>query len=179
MIWEVIGLGFLLSLDNFRVAIVLGTVPFGFRRAVQIALAFGLWDVVMPLAGLTVGSAVGDVIGSYAEYVGSAVLGAYGLYLLITAMRNPEAEELDHPWALFGIPFSLGLDNLVAGASLGMLGFSPVFSSVVFGITTAVMSLLGLQLGRFAARLIHIRADLLSGVALIAAAVMLPILFGS
>lgn len=178
MIWEVLALGFLLSLDNFRVAIVLGTVPFGFRRAVQIALTFGFWDVVMPLVGLTVGSFVGDAIGPFAEYIGSAVLGAYGLYLLVNAMRKPESEELDHPWALFGIPFSLSLDNLLAGASLGLLGFSPVFSSVVFGVMTAVMSLIGLQLGRYAARLISIRSDLLSGIALIAAAVMLPILFG-
>lgn len=178
MIWEVIGLGFLLSLDNFRVAIVLGTVPFGPRRAVQIALTFGFWDVVMPLVGLTLGSYVGDVIGPFAEYVGSAVLGAYGVFLLVGAMRKPESEKLDHPWALFGIPFSLSLDNLVAGTSLGLLGFSPVFSSIVFGVITAVMSLIGLQLGRYAACLVHIRSDLLSGVALIAAAIALPILFG-
>ncbi len=178
MIWEVLALGFLLSLDNFRVAIVLGTVPFGFRRAVQVALTFGFWDVVMPLVGLTLGSYVGDVIGSVAEYVGSAALGAYGLYLLISAIRKPESATLDHPWALFGIPFSLSLDNLLAGASLGLLGFSPVFSSVVFGTITAVMSLIGLQAGRYAARLIHIRSDLLSGVALIAAAIALPLLFG-
>jgi hypothetical protein len=35
MIWALIGVGFVLSLDNFRVSIVIGTVPFGFRRAVQ------------------------------------------------------------------------------------------------------------------------------------------------
>jgi putative Mn2+ efflux pump MntP len=38
MIWALIGVGFVLSLDNFRVSIVIGTVPFGFRRAVQVAL---------------------------------------------------------------------------------------------------------------------------------------------
>lgn len=178
MIWEVLGLGVLLSLDNFRVAIVLGTVPFGFRRAVQIALTFGFWDVVMPLVGLALGSVVADTIGSVAEYVGSAALGAYGLYLLVNAMRKPESAELDHPWALFGIPFTLGMDNLLAGASLGLIGFSPVFSAIAFGATTAVMSLIGLQLGRYAARLVRIRSDLLSGVALIAAAVVLPLLFG-
>jgi putative Mn2+ efflux pump MntP len=29
MIWEVLVLGFVLGLDNFRVSIALGTVPFG------------------------------------------------------------------------------------------------------------------------------------------------------
>jgi manganese efflux pump family protein len=178
MIWQLLVLGFVLSLDNFRVSIVLGTVPFGVRRVVQVALMFGLWDGVMPLVGLLLGDYVGESIGPVAEIVGSIALGGYGLYLLVSALRNPEPNELDHPWALFGIPLSLSLDNLLAGASLGLLGFSPVFSAAVFGATTAVMSVAGLFLGRALGRLIRIRADLLSGVALIIAAIVLPIAFG-
>jgi putative Mn2+ efflux pump MntP len=73
---------------------------------------------------------------------------------------------------------TLSLDNLLAGASLGMLGLSPWFSAAVFGVMTAVMSLVGLLLGRVAARLVRIRSDLLSGVALIIAAATLPVAFG-
>jgi putative Mn2+ efflux pump MntP len=179
MIWEVFVLGFVLSLDNFRVAIALGTVPFGLKRAVQVALTFGLWDTIMPLVGLLIGHEIGEAVGSVAEWVGAAALGAYGLYLVITALRNPEPDELDHPWALFGIPFTLSLDNLFAGASLGLLGLSPWLSAGVFGAITAVMSLIGLQLGRAAARLVRIRSDLLGGVTLIIAAVALPLVFGN
>jgi manganese efflux pump family protein len=179
MIWEVLVLGFVLSLDNFRVSIALGTVPFGLKRAVQVALTFGLWDTIMPLIGLLIGRQIGAAVGGVAEWVGAAALGTYGLYLVITALRNPEPEELDHPWALFGIPFTLSLDNLFAGASLGLLGLSPWLSASVFGAMTAVMSLIGLQLGRAAARLVRIRSDLLGGVTLIIAAVALPLVFGN
>ena len=179
MIWEVFVLGFVLSLDNFRVAIALGTVPFGLKRAVQVALTFGLWDTIMPLVGLLIGHQIGKAVGDLAEWVGAAALGAYGLYLVVTALRNPEPDELDHPWALFGIPFTLSLDNLFAGASLGLLGLSPWLSASVFGAITAVMSLIGLQLGRAAARLVRIRSDLLGGVTLIIAAVALPLVFGN
>ena len=178
MIWEILALGFVLSLDNFRVSIALGTVPFGLKRAVQVALTFGLWDTIMPLIGLLIGRRIGEDVGDVAEVVGAAALGGYGLFLVISALRNPEPDELDHPWALFGIPFSLSLDNLFAGASLGLLGLSPWFSAAVFGVMTAVLSLVGLLVGRFATRLIRIRSDLLSGVSLIAAAVALPLMFG-
>ncbi|MFD4252447.1 manganese efflux pump MntP [Amycolatopsis thermoflava] len=178
MIWEVLVLGFVLSLDNFRVSIALGTVPFGLKRAVQVALVFGLWDTVMPLLGLLIGQRIGDAFGVVANVVGAAALGGYGLYLLVSALRHPEPDELDHPWALFGIPLTLSLDNLFAGGSLGILGLSPWFSAAVFGVMTAVLSLVGLQLGRAAARLIRIRSDLLSGLALIVAAATLPVLFG-
>jgi putative Mn2+ efflux pump MntP len=62
---------------------------------------------------------------------------------------------------------------------LGLLGFAPWISATVFGLTTVVMSLVGLHVGRVAARLIRIRSDLLSGVALIVAAIVLPIAFGN
>lgn len=178
MIWEVLVLGFVLSLDNFRVSIALGTVPFGLKRAMQVAVVFGLWDAIMPLIGLLVGRKIGDEVGDVAELVGAVALGAYGLYLVISALRNPEPEELDHPWALFGIPFTLSLDNLFAGASLGLLGLAPWFSAAIFGAMTAVLSLVGLQVGRAAAHLVRIRSDLLAGVTLIIAAVALPLVFG-
>jgi putative Mn2+ efflux pump MntP len=178
VIWEVLGLGFVLSLDNFRVSVALGTVPFSLRRAVQVALTFGLWDFVMPLVGLVLGRQVGSAIGPFTDLVGSIVLGGYGLYLLMSALRKPEPPAPDHAWVLFGIPLSLSLDNLVTGAGLGLLGLSPWFSSLLFGAITVVMSLVGLQVGRFVAGLIHIRWDFVSGIALIASAILLPILFG-
>ena len=178
MIGEILVLGFVLSLDNFRVSIALGTVPFGLKRAVQVALAFGLWDAIMPLVGLLIGRQIGELVGGVADLVGAAALGGYGLYLVISALLNPQADELDHPLALFGIPVMLSPAHLVAGASLGILGLSPWFSAAVFGAMTVVMSLIGLRLGRAAARFIRIRSDLLSGVTLIVAAVALPLVFG-
>lgn len=171
-------LGFTLGLDNFRSSIALGTVPFGIRRALQIALVFGIWDAVAPLVGGVLGHYFGKAIGPFADYIGPAVLGIYGLYLLVGAIRNPEPEELDHPWVtLFGMPLSLSVDNLLAGTGLGVLGFSPVIPAVTFGVMTAVMSFIGMRLGRAAASVVRIRPDLVSGISLVAAAIVLPIVF--
>lgn len=171
-------LAFTLSLDNFRSSIALGTIPFGLRRAVQIAVIFGVWDALAPLVGGLLGHYFSEAIGPIADYVGPAVMGSYGLYLLVGVVRNPEPEELDHPWVtLLGMPLSLSVDNLLAGTGLGLLGFSPVIPAVVFGVVTAVMSFAGLYVGRVAARAIRIRSDLLSGVSLVAAAIVLPMVF--
>jgi putative Mn2+ efflux pump MntP len=175
MIGELLVLGFVLSLDNFRASIALGTLPFSRRRAVQVALTFGLWDGLAPLAGVLLGRYFNQAFGWIAGYVGPAVMGAYGLYLLVRALRSAAPEELDHPWALFGIPLSLSLDNLLAGTSLGLLGFSPLLSAGIFAAITFLMSLAGLCLGRVAAHLIRIRSDLLSGIVLVIMAVVLAL----
>lgn len=175
---EVLALGFFLSLDNFRSSIALGTIPFSFRRAVQIAIVFGVWDGIAPLVGGALGHYVGGMIGPIADYVGPALMGLYGLYLLFGALRKPAPDEIDQPWVtLFGMPLSLSVDNLLAGTGLGLLGFSPFIPAAIFGVMTAVMSLVGLTIGRFAVRLIPIRSDLVSGISLLSAAIILPIMF--
>jgi manganese efflux pump family protein len=173
MIGDLLILGITLSLDNFRTAIALGALRLTWRHAAQVSLVFGFWDAVAPLVGILGGSYLAQTIGSTADYVGAVVLGAYGLYLLVRAWRSPAPEELDERWALFGLPLPLSVDNVVAGTSLGLLGFSPWLAPPLFGVITALMTFVGLQLGRAIAHVINIRSDLLTGVALLIMAVLL------
>jgi manganese efflux pump family protein len=173
MLGNLLILGLVLSLDNFRTAIVLGAQRLPWRDAVQVSLAFGFWDAVAPLVGILIGDYLAESIGSTADYVGAAVLGAYGVYLLVEAWRSDEPEEMDKRWALIGLPLPLSVDNVVAGTSLGLLGYSPWIAPPLLGVITTLMTLVGLQLGRLTAERIRIRSDLLTGVALvIMAAVM-------
>ena len=166
-------LGLVLSLDNFRLAIALGAFKLSWRRALRIAVVFGLWDTFSPLVGLLIGSYFGEEIGEAADFLGPIVLLVYGLYLVIRSLQTEAPEDLDERMALFGIPLSLSLDNLLAGTGLGMLGFPPVFTAAVFGTITALMTFVGLQLGGVVARFVPIRADLLSGLGLSIMAVVL------
>jgi putative Mn2+ efflux pump MntP len=178
MTGELLILGITLSLDNFRTAIVLGALQLTWRHAVQVALVFGFWDMAAPLVGILGGDYFAQTIGSAADYVGAVVLGTYGLYLLVEASRTPAPEEFDQRWALFGLPLPLSVDNVVAGTSLGLLGFSPWLAPPLFGAITALMTFVGLAIGRAAARLIRIRSDLLTGVALIITAILLGLGLG-
>jgi putative Mn2+ efflux pump MntP len=173
MIGQLLILGVTLGLDNFRTAIVLGALRLTRRHAVQVAVVFGFWDLMAPLVGILVGDVFAEQIGSFADYVGAGVLAAFGIYLLIESWRNPAPEEMDQRWALFGLPLPLSIDNVVAGTSLGLLGFSPWIAPPLFGVTTVVMTFVGLEIGRAAARYIRIRSDLVTGVALIVMAILL------
>ena len=173
MIGSLFILGFTLSLDNFRTAIALGGLKFGWRRALQVAFVFGFCDAVAPLIGILIGHYWSEEIGSTAEYVGAIALGAYGLYLILRAWRTAASEDLDRPWAVFGLLVPLSADNVVAGTTLGLLGYSPWLAAPMFGAITFAMALLGLHIGHAAAHVIRIRPDLLTGVALVVMATVL------
>ena len=168
-------LAFVLSLDNFRLAIALGPFQLSWRRALRMAVVFGLWDGFSPLVGLLIGRYFGQEIGPVADTLGPIVLLVYGIYLVVRSLQTEAPEGLDERMALFGIPLSLSLDNLLAGTGLGMLGYPPVFTAAVFGMITVLMTFVGLQLGGVAARFIPIRSDLLSGMGLSIVAVVLAL----
>ena len=173
MIGSLLILGFTLSLDNFRTAIALGGLRLNWRRSLEVALVFGLCDGLAPLVGILVGRYWGETIGETGEYVGAIGLGLYGLFLLIKAWRTEAPEEMERPWAVFGLIIPLSADNIVAGTSLGLLGVSPWLAPLVFGVTTAVMAFIGLCLGRAAVGFIRIRPDLLTGAALVVMATVM------
>jgi manganese efflux pump family protein len=172
MLLDLLVLGFALSLDNFRTAVILGPLRFRWRRTLEIALVFGFFDGAAPLVGILLGHDLSEKIGGgIADIAGAAAIGLYGLYLILRALRTSTQEELEaeHRWSIFGLPVPLSLDNVIAGTGLGLLGLSPLVPATLFGTITFIMTLVGLQLGRMLSRFvpIRIRCDLLVGVALV------------
>lgn len=161
-------LGFALSLDSFRVSLGLGALKLRTIRQLQIVLAFGLCDGLAPLIGLLIGKSLVSYVGVWTEYLGPIALCAYGVYVIYVARRCADtgAKEPDG-WIVLGVPLSLSLDNLIAGASLGVVGFPLLLSVMVIGLMSALMSLIGLRLGGMAVRFLRINTELLGGVALL------------
>ena len=161
-------LGFALSLDSFRVSVGLGTLKLSRLRQLQIVIAFGVCDALAPLIGLLIGKSLLQIIGPWVEHLGPLLLCAYGVYVIYIAQRcaGRETGETDR-WMVLGLPLSLSLDNLIAGTTLGMIGFPIVLSVAIIGAMSSLFSLAGLRLGRTAVNLLRFRADLIGGVVLI------------
>jgi manganese efflux pump family protein len=93
---------------------------------------------------------------------------------VIKALVAPEHADPDLRFATRGLPLPLSVDNVAAGAALGIAGFSPWLAPPVFGTITFFMSVAGHQVGRTAAHFIpRIRTDLLTGLAFVTMAVLL------
>ena len=96
MVLDLIALGFVLSLDNFRPAVILGPLRFPWRHALEVSIVFGFFDGVAPLVGILVGHDAGQKIGGdMADHVGATALALYGIYLIVRALRTATQEELE------------------------------------------------------------------------------------
>jgi putative Mn2+ efflux pump MntP len=173
-VFALLSLGFTLSLDNFRTSIVLGGLKPSLLRSIKTSAIFGLWDGVAPLVGIIVGGYLSDKISSTADIVAAIGLGLYGLFVVVKALVRPEHADPDLRFATRGLPIPLSVDNVAAGAALGIAGFSPWLAPPVFGFVTFVMSVAGHQIGKTAAHFVpRIRTDLLTGLAFLTMAILL------
>ena len=175
-VFALLSLGFTLSLDNFRTSLVLGGLKPSLMRSIKTSAIFGLWDGLAPLVGIIVGHFLSDKISSTADIVAAIGLGLYGLFVVVKALVSPEAADPDLRFATRGLPIPLSVDNVAAGAALGIAGFSPWLAPPLFGFVTFWMSFAGHQIGKTAVTFIpRIRTDLLTGIAFVAMAVFLVV----
>ncbi|NKQ58035.1 hypothetical protein HFP15_34755 [Amycolatopsis sp. K13G38] len=173
-----LAIGFVLSLDNFRSSLVLGGLKPTIVQSVKTSAIFGLWDAVAPLVGLLIGDALGDLIDDdTTNTIVMIGLGVYGLFLVVRALRSPESADPNLKWARWGLPIPLSVDNIAAGAALGVAGYSPWLAPILFGSMTFLMSLAGHQIGRTVAHFINyipkVNTDLLVGACFAAMAVLM------
>ena len=169
-----ISLGFTLSLDNFRMSIALGGMKPTLLRSIKTSFIFGLWDGIAPLVGILIGGYLSNKIDSTADMIAAIGLGLYGLFVVVRALISDEHADPDLKFATRGLPLPLSVDNVAAGASLGLLGYSPWLAPLLFGMTTFVVSVAGHQIGRTAVEFVpRIRTDLLTGIAFMTMGVLL------
>jgi manganese efflux pump family protein len=171
--FALLSLGFTLSLDNFRMSIALGGLKPTLLRSVKTSLIFGMWDGIAPAVGIIVGHYLSQKIDSTADMIAAIGLGGYGLFVVVRALLSDEHADPDLRVATRGLPLPLSVDNVAAGASLGLAGYSPWLAPLLFGTVTFLMSVAGHQIGRTAAHFVpRIRTDLLTGLAFVAMAAL-------
>ncbi|WP_226347088.1 manganese efflux pump MntP [Agilicoccus flavus] len=142
------------SADAFAVALGKGlTLPRVDRRSVlAIAATFGLFQAVMPLVGWLLGAAFADYIRAVDHWIAFALLAGIGLHMIWAAVR-PEHEDDEAPGRLRRrdltvLGLATSIDALVIGVSLAFMEVDILPTVAVIGVTTFVLSAVGVALGR-------------------------------
>jgi putative Mn2+ efflux pump MntP len=137
------------------------------------------FEMAMPIVGLLLGRALGELVGVGADYVAIAVLGLLGFWMLIHEdADDPEkADRLEagHGLVLIALGLSISLDELAIGFTIGLLHLSLWLAVVLIGAQAFIVAQLGLRLGARLSEALRERAEQLAGLALIGLALLLAI----
>lgn len=142
------------------------------RHVLLVALLFGGFQALMPLIGFVVGVRIGPLVQAWDHWIAFVLLSALGAKMLHSAMQTHEenTQPARDPFALRALllmAVATSIDALAVGVTLPMLNAPLITSLVTIGVTTAVLSGIGLLLGRRFGSMLGPRLDVAGGLVLI------------
>lgn len=177
---QVFALAIGLSMDATAVAAARGitTSEVRAKHVAIVAIAFGGAQAAMPLLGYGLGAALGPLMSRYGHWLAFVLLVGIGAKMLWEARKTdddaPNDDKKGDPWGfrvMAGLAVATSIDAFAAGVTLPLLDAPLVVSIVTIGVTTAVLSGVGLLVGRRLGAIFGKRLEVVGGLVLVALAV--------
>lgn len=144
------------------------------RHFLIVATYFGGFQALMPLLGWQLGERLGAAVATWDHWIAFGLLVGIGLKMIKDASGHSSGHVPHDGSDVFGLRVMLilavatSIDAFAVGVTLPLMNAPFVLSLCTIGVTTAVLSALGLAIGRrFGAKVGH-RMDMVGGVVLIA-----------
>jgi putative Mn2+ efflux pump MntP len=142
------------------------------RPAIRLAFHLGLFQALMPIIGWFLGSQAVRFVGGYGRWIAFGLLVYIGGRMILESAgkRGPDPDLGPDPsrgWTMVGLSVATSIDALAVGVSLAMLGVAIWQPSVIIGVVTAAISLVGIVIGDRVGRRLGAKVELLGGLLLI------------
>ncbi len=162
-------IAFALGMDAFSLGIGLGMRGMMTQQLFAMSGTIGMMHILMPLAGMTLGRHMNGWVGDIAVWVGGGLLCILGGTMLWSSLREASASSASVTtfWGMLVSSFSVSLDSLSAGFSLGILSTDAPFALGLFGMFGGLMGGLGMILGKFLGHWVGNYGEALGGLILL------------
>ena len=161
-----------LSMDAFAVAICKGLSmkKVTLKKAAIVGLYFGVFQALMPLIGYFVGIQFESVIVSIDHWLAFLLLGVIGFNMVRSSFQKDDEmddkEDISFK-AMLPLAVATSIDALAVGVTFAFLGTDIVPAISVIGITTMLLSMIGVKISSMLGEKFKSRAELLGGCILI------------
>jgi putative Mn2+ efflux pump MntP len=142
-------MAFALGMDAFSIGLGMGMVSLRYRQIFKIGLLIGLFHIVMPLLGMSIGKQLTLYFGDVATIIGGCLLLWLGIQMVFSSF-HPSEEPFVTPigYGLLLFAISVSLDSFSVGLSLGIFGARVLITILLFGIMSTLLTWMGLIMGR-------------------------------
>ena len=176
MFIELFLLGIGLAMEAFAVSVCkgLGMRRLNKKQTLIIGLYFGGFQALMPLIGWLLGSQFQKYITSIDHWNAFILLGFIGGKMMIEAIREWNEEEtvdvidapLDHKNMLV-LAVATSIDALAVGITFAFLDTPIIEAITIIGITTMIISIIGVVVGNFFGSRYKSKAEFIGGLILV------------
>lgn len=159
-----------LSMDAFAVAVSKGLSlrTITVKDMMIVGLWFGLFQGLMPLIGYLLGTYSGAFIHHYSSWIAFILLTLIGINMIREAYGEEEESDSSLSFkTMFILAIATSIDALAVGVSLALLEVNILESVIIIGITTFIISAIGVKIGSIFGAKYKSKAEIAGGVILI------------
>jgi putative Mn2+ efflux pump MntP len=155
---EVLLLALGLAMDAFAIAVAAtATGKIDNKRAIfRLSFHFGLFQFLMPVIGWFAGDYIEKYIIAFGHLVAFILLVVVGIRMIAGAFEPGKVADVNvdpsRGFSLIMLSLVTSIDALAVGFSLALIKIDIWYPSLIIGIITAAMSLIGIHLGNLAGR---------------------------
>lgn len=163
-----------LAMDAFAVSIATGTTykKSKTNHAFRIALAFGVFQAIMPVIGWFTGRALKDFIAGYDHWVAFTLLAIIGSKMIYESFKIKQAQkqtDILSAAVLMTLAIATSIDALAVGITFSFLLAGPlVIAVIIIGLVTFGLSYMGFYVGKSFGHFFETRIEAIGGLILIA-----------
>ena len=174
--FEIIFIALALSIDAFAVSVAsaaTGQIT-GKRAVFRLAFHFGFFQFLMPILGWLAGITLQPLIAPYDHWVAFSLLFIVAIRMFRSKGGELAGSKNSDPskgMLLLMLATATSIDALAVGLSLAMLSITVWLPSLMIGIITSSMSLIGIFLGQRLQLRLGRTAEIMGGVILILIAI--------
>lgn len=168
--WELFILAVALSMDAFAVANCKGlsTERITLSRALLVGAYFGGFQALMPTIGFFLAFGFRSYIESFDHWIAFALLVLIGFSMIRESLEK--SEKMNDSFgvrAMLPLAVSTSIDAMAAGVELAVDGKNIWLSAAVIGVTTFILSAIGLKIGNLFGAKYKSKAELCGGIVLV------------
>ena len=141
-----------LSMDAFAVSVGKGlsVQKINLRHSLSVGVWFGGFQALMPLIGYFLGVSFASLVESFDHWIAFILLGIIGFNMIREALSNDECEAA-HPdfsvRTMLMMAIATSIDALAVGVSFAFLHIDIWSATSIIGVTTFILSIVGLRIG--------------------------------
>jgi len=170
-LFEIVVIGIGLAMDAFAVSVCKGLAmnKFDFKKAIIIALYFGIFQALMPVLGYFLGNAFNSFVQQIDHWIAFILLALIGGNMIKESTDNEEEKRNDKIdiKTMILLAIATSIDALAVGITFAFFEVNLLLAILIIGIITFVLSILGVKIGNKFGDRFQNKAEFTGGIILI------------
>jgi manganese efflux pump family protein len=160
-----------LAMDAFSVSITRGMIlKCNLKYALTIAIFFGAFQALMPVAGWLAGEQLASLVEVWAPWIAFILLALVGGKMIYEGLREEDDEDVCRVFSIRDIlilSVATSIDAFAVGVTFAFLNTPILLPILIIGLVTFILSFLGVYLGKKVGHLFGSKIEVLGGLILI------------